>query len=417
MTFELFVALRYLLTRRKQAFISIISLISVAGVALGVATLIVVFGIMNGLNADLKMRILGVSPHIMVLSMRQTINDYEDVVKRLKAMDGVTAAVPFIYSEVMISGLDGVKGAVLRGVRPESLAQVLSLDKGAEGAGAEETRDAFAKLKGNGLPGIMVGWELAKTLGAKPGQRLYLLGQWSGGTGVDTGSFRPSVRIFELEGTFRTGLYDYDSSVAYIDLEQAARLLGYPPDRVTGIEVRVSDVYNADRMARRINDMLGPSFYTRDWMDMNMNLFGTLKLEKAGMLLVLLLIVLLAAFSIITTLVLLVMEKSRDIAVLMALGVRRNSIGRIFMYQGALIGFIGTTVGLAAGVTLALLLKRYQFVHLPEGVYTSDTIPVLLGWVDMTVVAVAPLVFCFMATLYPARKAAGMDPSEMLRGR
>lgn len=417
MTFELFVALRYLFSRRKHAFISFISFISVAGVALGVATLIVVFGIMNGLSDDLKKRILGVNAHVLVLSMSQTVNDYEDVVRRLEGVDGVTAAVPFIYSEVMVSGLSGVKGAVLRGVEPEGLAEVLALDETAKGDAATRTREAFDDLKGNGLPGVMIGWELAKTLKAEPGDRLYLMGQWSGGTGLDTGSFTPRVRIFELAGTFRTGLYDYDSSVAYIGLEQASRLLGYPPDRVTGIEVRVDDVYNADVIAQRVSSELGPPYYTRNWMELNTELFATLKLEKAGMMLVLVVIILLAAFSIVTTLVLLVMEKGRDIAVLMALGARRGSIGRIFVYQGALIGVIGTAIGFGVGVSLALLLKRYQFVQLPEGVYTSDTIPVLLDWLDLTIVGVAPLVFCFLATLYPARKASALDPSERLRGR
>ncbi len=432
MAFECFVAWRYLLSRRKHAFISFISLVSVAGVALGVATLIVALGVMNGMSEDLKRKILGVNAHVFALGMGQGMRDYPTALAEARALDGVVEATPFIYSEVMLSGLAGVKGAVLRGVTRESLAEVLRLqsdpeqdDRSAEaGSRPRDDPEAMAEMRereavldrldGPGKPGVVLGWELARTLKLEPGDPVYVLGQWARSA---TGEFTPRIRIFELAGVFRTGLYDYDASVAYISLAQAKALLDMPETMATGLELRLANPDRADQVAEAVATALGPGVFTRHWKELNANLFATLTLERVGMLVVLVVIVLLAAFSIVTTLALMVMEKSKDIATLMALGARREAVGRIFVIQGGLIGITGAATGFVLGVALALSLKRYQFVELPQGVYTMDTLPILLQWQDLALTAGLPVLFCLLATLYPARQAARVNPSLQLRGK
>jgi len=406
MNFELYVALRYLLARRKQAFISVISLISVLGVALGVAALIIVLGVMTGFSTDLRDKILGVNAHLFVLSTAGGISDYQDLVLRASEVDGVVGAAPFIYSEVMLSTPQGVKGVALRGIDPDAAPEVIDLEK-----------DMFAgkvsDLSGQGnFPGIIVGQDLAARLGLMKGARVNVLAPAAKRTSA---GFMPTVRIFEVAGIFKTGMYEYDSSLAYVTIPAAQDLLGYKTDLISGLELKVTDIYAAGEIGDRVLEVVGgPPYYTMDWMDMNANLFAALKLEKTAMFIILIMIVLVGSFSIVTTLIMLVMEKTKDIAILMSMGATPGTIGRIFIYQGTIIGVLGTGLGYAVGITASLLLKKYQFIKLPSDVYLLDHLPVRLEVLDMAAIGVAAVFLCFLATLYPARQASKLQPAEAL---
>ncbi|SIO36111.1 lipoprotein-releasing ABC transporter permease subunit [Halodesulfovibrio marinisediminis] len=406
MKFESFIALRYLFARRKQSFISVISIISVLGVALGVASLIVVLGVMNGFTKDLRDKILGVNAHVITMSAAGNMTGYTELMNEIEGVSGVTGVTPFIYSELMASSSQGVKGIILRGVQPESADKVLTIRKYMQDGG-------FPELNRKGLPGIIIGKELAKRLGVGVGRRINLLSP----SGKKTSQgFVPRVRNFRVVGIYKTGMWEYDSSLAFVTLDSARELLGWSNNAVTGLELSVSNVNNADVVANKVTEKLGGyPFYARSWMDMNANLFAALKLEKTAMGVILTLIVLVGSFSIITTLVMLVMEKTRDIAVLMSMGATKQQIRRIFMLQGTIIGVVGTSLGFVLGLVVGELLKRYQFVQLPKGVYSLDKIPVLYDWTDLVVIGGAAMVLCFIATLYPAKQAAKLEPADALR--
>jgi lipoprotein-releasing system permease protein len=271
----------------------------------------------------------------------------------------------------------------------------------------------FPELERKGLPGIIIGKELAKRLGVGVGRRINLLSP----SGKKTSQgFVPRVRNFRVVGIYKTGMWEYDSSLAFVTLDSARELLGWDNNAVTGLEVSVSEVNSADNVAKKITEKLGGyPFYARSWMDMNANLFAALKLEKTAMGVILTLIVLVGSFSIITTLVMLVMEKTRDIAVLMSMGATKKQIRRIFMLQGTIIGVVGTALGFALGLGVGELLKRYQFVQLPKGVYSLDKLPVIYDWTDLVAIGVSAMVLCFIATLYPAKQAAKLEPADALR--
>ena len=418
MRFELFVALRYLFARRKQAFIYIISAMSVLGVAIGVAALVVVLGVYNGFTTDIRDKILGANAHIIVsgplaaLTAPPSDADFEKmrggeapelsgmaaVLRRINATPGVIGSTPFLYAEGMLSSPRGVKGVVLRGIDPKTAPDVLTmLDNLSSGSVA----DLNASVEG-APPGVLIGKELAQ-------RRVNLLSPSGQKT---TAGFQPRIRPYKVAGIFQTGMFEYDSSLGFISLAAARDLLGLPSDQISGIEVTVKDVYKADTVAAALQKELGPLASVRTWMDMNANLFAALKLEKIGMFILLAMVVLIGSFSIVTTLVMLVMEKTHDIAILGGL-----VVGLILgnPVQGTIIGVVGTLLGYVLGIGLALLLQRYQFIKLPPGVYTLDHLPILLNWVDIVVVGVSAMTLCFLATIYPARQASSLEPAEALR--
>ena len=407
MRFELFIALRYLFSRRKQTFIYVISLMSIFGVALGVGALVVVLGVYNGFTTDIRDKILGVNAHAIVMSFRQeALDQHKPIVDAVRSSLDVTGATPFVYTEVMLSSTRGAKGLVLRGIDPDSAPQVLSILQ-------RTPPSALERLKSqSGLPGIIIGQELARRLGLAEGSRVNLLSH--SGEKSSTG-FTPRIRPFEVAGLFHTGMFEYDSTLGFVSLDAARELLGLPDGRISGIELTVADVYAADKVAERLQKELGSPFYVRHWMEMNANLFAALKLEKIGMFLILAMVVLIGSFSIVTSLVMLVMEKTRDIAILMSMGATRGMIRRIFMLQGSIIGVVGTLVGYALGISFAMLLKRYQFIKLPQGVYSLDHLPVLLNPLDIALIGGSAMLLCFLATLYPAGQAARLEPVEALR--
>ncbi|GAB6110960.1 lipoprotein-releasing ABC transporter permease subunit [Desulfomicrobium salsuginis] len=407
MQFELFVSLRYLLARRKQAFISVISLISVLGVAIGVASLIVVLGVMNGFSENLRDKILGINSHLIVGSVKQTIENYDRLVDKSMQLDGIAAATPFIYYEVMLSTPSGVKGVVLRGIDPNTAGQVLSVEK--------DLVSGSLKDLGNqaDTPGIVIGKELATRLGLTMGSRVSLLAP-SGKKSA--AGFSPKILFFNVVGIFNSGMYEYDSSLVFVSIPEAQKILGFEGDVVTGIEYRVTDIDAVQQTGELLVRSLGGfPLYSRNWIEMNQNLFAALKLEKTAMAVILTMIVLVGSFSIITTLVMMVMEKTKDIAVLMALGATPPQIRNIFILQGSLIGAVGTSIGFGLGLAICSLLKKYQFIKLPADVYYLDHLPVKTELLDMSLIAVSAMILCFLATLYPARQAAGMHPTEALR--
>lgn len=405
MSFPLFVARRYLFSRRKQAFIYVISLMSILGVALGVAALVVVLGVYNGLTTDMREKILGANAHGVVLaSLPDSFALEPDIMEKILRTPGVTGATPFIYSEVMLSSGTGVKGLVLRGIDPEGAPKVLSMLQTIKRGGVDG-------LTGT-PPGIILGEELARRLALSVGSRVNLLSP--SGQRSSTG-FQPRIRPFAVSGIFKTGMYEYDSSMAFLSLQACRDLLGTDASYLTGIEITVADLFRADEVTKALNSRLGHRFYARSWMDMNANLFAALKLEKIGMFILLAMVVLIGSFSIVATLVMLVMEKTKDIAVMMSMGATRAMIRRVFMYQGLIIGFTGTMLGYALGLTVGFLLRKYQFIKLPENVYTLDHLPIIITVPDVLIIGGAAMLLCFLSTLYPARQASRLKPAEALR--
>ncbi|SHE28369.1 lipoprotein-releasing system permease protein [Desulfacinum infernum DSM 9756] len=408
MNFELFVSLRYLLAKRRQAFISLITIISVAGVAVGVMALIVVLAVMNGFQQDLRDRILGVTSHAVIGHFQGNFSDYRQVVTEVEQEDGVAAATPFVLTQVMMSSGRSVAGAILRGVDPETAGRVTRLEQNLQSG---SLRTALAVSEDQTAPGIVLGVELAARLGVQKDDYVTLISP----TGRLTPVGRvPKSRLFRVTGLFKSGMYEYDNSLAYVHLSEAQKLLGIG-ETVTGVEVRVRDIYEAGSIAERLQKRLGYPFWVRDWMQMNHNLFSALKLEKVVMFIILTLIILVAAFNIVSSLIMMVMEKTKDIAILKAMGATTTHIRRIFVYEGLLIGVVGTTLGLVGGFVLCGLLKRYQFIELPRDVYYISTLPVRMEALDVILIACAAIAICFLATFYPSRQAAKLQPAEALR--
>ncbi len=407
MRFETFVALRYLFALRKQSFISIVSLFAVCGVAIGVGALIVVIGVMNGFSTDLRDKILGVNAHILVTSLRGGIKNYDELAEETSKVPGVVGVTPFVYSEVMLSTRSGVKGVVLRGIEPSTSDSVLSLSKDMVSG------DIMNIVNKGDHPGIIIGSELAKRLGLTQGSEVNLLSP-SGRSG--SAGFTPRVRRFIVAGVFRTGMFEYDSSLGYVTIPEARKLLGFKEDVVSGLEISVDDVYNVENISNELRSRIGSfTVHIRNWQEMNANLFAALELEKAAMFIILAMIVLVGSFSIVTTLVMLVIKKTKDIAVLMSLGADVASIRRIFLFQGTFIGLAGTFIGFMIGIPVSLILKKYQFIKLPSNVYPVDYLPVRLEVLDLAYIGIAAFLLCFLATIYPARRAASLSPSEALR--
>lgn len=407
MSFELFVASRYLFSRRKQTFIYVISLMSILGVALGVGALVLVLGVYNGLTTDMRDKILGANAHGIILSYDSAVfgQKLPEILEKIQGIPDITGAMPFIYSEVMLSAGGGVKGVVLRGIDPEIAPQVLTMLKTTSAA----TLDA---LSDNDVPGIIIGDELARRLHLMPGGRVNMLSP-AGQKGA--AGYSPRVKAFEVSGIFKTGMYEYDSSLAFISLKAAREILGLPENFLSGIEITVKDLFNADKTAIKLAEELGAPFYVRTWMEMNANLFAALKLEKIGMFILLAMVVMIGSFSIVTSLVMLVMEKTRDIAIMMSMGATRTMIRKIFILQGCIIGFIGTLLGYGFGLGVGWLLKRYRFIKLPENVYTLDHLPITITVSDVLLIGASAMLLCFLATLYPARQAAKLEPADALR--
>ncbi len=412
MNFELFVSLRYLLAKRRQTFISLITFISIAGVAVGVTALIVVLAVMNGFQDDIRTRILGITSHMVVGSFNGAFSDHNAIMKEVEKSPGVIAATPFINAQVMISSGRNVSGAILRGIDPQSASRVINIQDNMIQGNLGDLRPEAPSADGSPRqPGIILGVELCNNLGIRQGEWVTVISP--SGRMTPIGQV-PKSKLFHVVGIIRSGMYEYDNTLAYISLAAAQQFLGLG-EAVSGIEVRLDDIYSARQIAESLRSRLGPPFWVRDWMQMNRNLFSALKLEKVVMFIILTLIILVAAFNIVSSLIMLVMEKTRDIAILKTMGATTASIRKIFVMEGFLIGVSGTVLGLLGGFALCSLLKKYQFIELPPDVYYLSTLPVKMEPLDVCMIALAAILISLIATLYPSRQAAKLDPAEALR--
>jgi lipoprotein-releasing system permease protein len=403
--FELFVAVRYLLARRKQAFISLISLISTLGVMVGVMALLIALALMTGLQGELRDRIVGSSAHIFVHKVGG-IQDIDAEMAKLKGVPRVLGAAPVINSLGMISGGTQDAFVTIKGIQPAREPEVTEIGK------AMQTGSLAALNPTEGQPpGIVIGRELASKLGSSVGDDVLLLTP-EGGT-ISPMGMLPTQRRFRIVGLFNIGLYEYDQAYAFVHLDEAKRLAGkQDPDF---IELKVDDMFEADAVALAISERLGSQYMPQAWSELNQSLFSALALEKLAISITIGLIVMVAALNIVASLVLLVMEKSRDIAILKTMGSSAASIRRIFMFQGLVIGLIGTTAGAAVGCLVIYLADRYQLVSVSLDVYQISHIPFKLEAMDFVVVVVSAILVCFLATIYPSRQAAKLDPAQALR--
>ncbi|MGQ9636974.1 MAG: lipoprotein-releasing ABC transporter permease subunit [Thermodesulfobacteriota bacterium] len=416
MRYEWFIGLRYLKAKRKQTFISIITVISIVGVMVGVMALIIVLAVMSGFEKTLKEKILGTQAHLVVLKAgEQGMEQPEEIIKKVEEVKGVLSAAPFIFSQVMLSSESGVSGAVLKGIDPERVGEVTELIQNLKAGRIEDLK----KEKEGEPPGIILGVELAKHLGLSLGDSIQVITPL--GTMTPMGMM-PKMKRFKVKGVFYSGMYEYDNTMAYISLDSAQKFFGMG-SRVTGIEVKTKEIYKVKEIGKEIRKKLGFPFWTKDWMEMNRNLFSALKLEKIAMFIILVLIVLVAAFNIISTLIMVVMEKNKDIAILKSMGASSRGILKIFMIEGGVIGIVGTFLGTLLGVGAAFNLEKitdfvehlFGFKILASDVYYIDKLPSQVNPLDVLWIVTTAILISLLATLYPSWRASRLDPAEALR--
>lgn len=406
--FEWFVGLRYLRAKHKHGFISLISFISVAGVTVGVIALIVVLAVYSGFTEGLRDQILGVNSHIIVQQLGGPINNYPLARDRVLTVKDVTGATPYLYAQTLVSGTGGGSGIVLRGIDPVTAENVVGLSRQmVHGSIHDLEQDREARV-----PNVILGKQLANELRVGVDDRVRLISPSGPLTPM---GIIPKVKTCRVSGIFETGMFEYDSTLAYMSLINVQSFLELG-DVAHGIEVAVSKnaLGKADQIAKRITEKLGPGFIAKDWMMMNSNLFAAFKLEKIGMFIAMTLIILVAALNIISALVMVVMEKNKDIAILKSMGATSGSIMKIFFLQGLVIAIAGTTLGVTGGLVLCELLSHYQFIELPSNVYPMTTLPIKVLPLDVSIIALSSIVITLLATLYPSWKASTVHPAEVL---
>ena len=403
--FELFVAVRYLLAKRKQAFISLISLISMLGVMVGVMALLIALSLMTGLQGELRDRIVGSAAHIYVQKPGEGFENYLEDIGRLKQMPRVVGAAPMILGQGMITSVRQEAFVTIKGIMPALEAEVTNV------ATSMVSGSLSALDPAEGRPdGIIIGRELATKLGTFVGDEVQLL--------TPQGTLSPMglivrPRRLTVVGIFSLGLFEFDEAYGFVHLDVAKRLLDRAKPEF--IELKVDDLFAAQAVAESISTAPGSAYMAQDWADMNQSLFSALWLEKMAISITIGLIVMVAALNIVASLVLLVMEKSRDIGILKTMGAGAASIRRIFMLQGLIIGLAGTTAGALAGCAIIFVLDRYKLISVPLDVYQISYVPFTLQPLDFVIVVASAVLICFVATIYPSRKAAQLDPAQALR--
>jgi lipoprotein-releasing system permease protein len=409
MRFELFVAVRYLRAKRRQAVVGVITVISIVGVAAGVASLIIALAITNGMRRDLQDRLLGSTAHVQLMRVASDgIRDWRTLTARLEQLPHVKAAAPGLYEQVLISHGARSGGALIEGVIPQQERRVSDLLSSVTiGSAAALEPDSQRQPV---PPPIVIGHDLADTIDAKVGTTVLVTSPQGELTPL---GLIPKFQRFRVAGIFHSGFYQYDSSMAFTSLADAQRLFG-EPDVVSIISFKVDDLYRADEIGRSIEQAAGPGFLTTNWMEQNRPLFRALQLEQIVTFIVIGLIVCVAALNILTALTMMVMEKTRDIAVMMSFGVQPRQVRLIFLLQGLLIGFTGTLLGLIGGYVLSFLGGHYRF-PLSAEVYSIDYLPFAARWTDGLIVAAVSLAVSLLATLYPSSSAARILPAEALR--
>ena len=403
--YQFFIAFRYFRSKKKHGGISINTFISIAGVALGVTTLLTVLSVMSGFHEDLQGKILGANAHVIVQNYEGRIKDYQSVREKINRIGGVAGSSPVVYGQVMLRFGSRVSGVVIRGIDPEV---------------ERDTTDLLNKLKAGSIkglsddgttPGIIIGREMLRNLGLFVGDEIEMISPIGemGPLGMI-----PKMKKFKVAGYFEAGMYEYDSTLAFIDIHTAQNFLGLL-DEITAVEVRIDDPSRAPEIASKIEKILSLPYIARDWMQMNRNLFSALKLEKIVMFIILTLIILVASFNIVSNLIMIVIEKAREIAILKAMGATRRGVMSIFMIHGLIIGITGTVFGVFGGYILCELLKTYKFINLPADVYYLSYLPVKISLFDFIIVPAAAILISFLATVYPSWQAAKLDPVEPLR--
>jgi lipoprotein-releasing system permease protein len=414
MRYEFFIGLRYLRARRQETFISLITVISVLGVMIGVMTLNVVMAVMTGFEETLRDRLLGINAHVALVKPGDELKDYEKLLKEVRKESGVVAASPSIYGQAMLTSGARVSGVVVRGIDPDRINAVVDIERYIKKGSLQDLKKQQTlqiEDRTVHLPGIIVGVRLANQLGVFPGSPLQVVSPLGSPTAIGV---IPKVRRFVVAGIFDSGMSEIDSTLVYMGLRDAQKFFELD-NAVTNIEIRVTDVYQAQDVARNIQNRLGFPYLTEDWSRLWPNLFSALKLEKTVYFLVLLLMVLIGAFNIISTLIMVVMEKRKDIAILQSMGATRDSIRRIFLIKGCVIGVVGTFLGVFLGLAICLLIQEYRFIELPKDVFLISTVPVRIYLSNFLIVACASLLVCLLASIYPARQAAKLDPVEIIR--
>jgi lipoprotein-releasing system permease protein len=416
MKYEWFIGLRYLKAKRKQTFISIITIISIAGVTVGVMALIVVLAVMSGFEKTLKEKILGTQAHLVLLKASQEgMDHYEEVAMRVQEVKGVVSAAPFIFNQVMLSSESNVSGVVIKGIDPDRVGNVTELAHNMKAGRLQDLKEGGDR----DLTGIILGVELAKHLGVSLNDIIQVISPL--GTVTPMGMM-PKMKRFRIVGIFYSGMYEYDNTMAYISLESAQKFIVMGA-RVTGIEIKTNDLYQVKKIGKEIRQKMGFPFWTKDWMEMNRNLFSALKLEKIAMFIILVLIVLVAAFNIISTLIMVVMEKNKDIAVLKSMGAPSMGILKIFIIEGGVIGVVGTIFGTILGLGAAFNLEKitgfvenlFGFKILSSDVYYIDKLPSQVNPLDIGLIVLTAILISLLATLYPSWRASKLDPAEALR--
>lgn len=409
--FELQIGLRYTHAKRSNHFISFISIVSMAGIALGVMALIVVLSVMNGFQEELRTRILGVAAHLEISGQADRLTDWRDVLVQAKQNKSVMSGAPYVNSQGMLANGDSVRGAVIRGIQPELENQVADF--------AQHMKSGKLTDLKPGEFGIILGGELARVLNVFPGDKVVLLSPQGN---ITPAGVMPRVKQFTVTGIFEAGMFEYDSGLALINLQDAQKLLRFGDD-VSGVRLKLDDLFRAPFVTRELSQSLNGQFYITDWTQSHANFFRAVAIEKRMMFLILLLIVAVAAFNIVSTLVMAVTDKQADIAILRTLGARPGSIMVIFMVQGAFIGVFGTLLGVTSGVLLALnletvvpIIERMAGMDMfPADIYYINELPSQLVWGDVGVIAGISLLISLVATLYPSWAASRINPAEALR--
>lgn len=403
--YPFFIALRYLKSKKKNRGVSFNTAVSVAGVAVGVMALLVVLSVMSGFHEDLQKKILGANAHVVIQSYRGGIDDYRAASEKLKDVPHVVSMSPFVLGQVMVSSGKKAHGVFIRGVEPSSEFKTTDILKHIKYG---STRDLAQKKD---TPWIIVGSELAAMLGVFPDDVINVISPVGE---VGPLGMLPKVKQFRVAAVFEMGMFEYDTSLALCDLKAAQDFFGYG-DAISGIELRLDDIYKAPAVRESIKARLGFPYFAKDWMQMNRNLFSALKLEKFAMFVILILIVLVASFNIVSTLMMNVMEKQREIAILKSMGATNRGIMTVFIAQGLMIGLVGTFIGVAGGYALGKVLNNYELIKLPADVYYLSKLPVKMKLVDFITVSVSAVTISFLSTLYPSYHAARLNPVEPLR--
>jgi lipoprotein-releasing system permease protein len=415
MNFELFVALRYLRARRKQTMVSVITAISVVGIAAGVMALVIALALSTGFREDIQDKIVGATSHVNLLRLDGIVmRGYEPLADKLREVPHVTGVAPAIFNQVFITGPSRNQGAVLKGIDPSREPEVSDFFSHIiEGdVRALEKKPAAAEPGGSPPEPLIVGREMARALGLKVGTGVRILFPMGRLTPLGAAT---AEKAFQVAAVFESGLWDYDSNWAYTSMGAARRLFGYPADAASALQLRTDDLEGVDAIADRVRQQAGAGYTTTTWIDLNRPLFSALKLEKLVLFLTISLIVFVAALNIVTTLIMMVLEKEGDIAILTAMGSTPRTITRVFMLQGLLIGLAGTAVGSVLGAALCWLLDTYRLIQLQPEVYSIPYVPFHVHFWDVVLVAVTAILISFLATLYPARSAARLNPVEVLR--